>query len=236
VPVQHGTACRPHRERRALPVGRFPLPGAARVSCGGMDRRDHGSRDGEENEVTRILQRAGDSDALSEADRARLFELTYAELRRLAGFFMSKERPEHTLQPTALVHEAWMRMADQAVLAGTGRAHYLAIATQAMRRILVESARARGRDKRGGGRAAVRLDPEQLAAEAVEVDLVALDEALKNLHELSEPQARLVELRFFGGLTMPEVAAVMELPLRTAEREWQFARLWLLNALREGPA
>lgn len=189
--------------------------------------------DGEANEVTRILQRSAGSRALSGADRARLLELTYAKLRRLAGYLMSKERPEHTLQPTALVHEAWMRMADQAVLAGRGRAQYLSIASQAMRRILVESARARARDKRGGGRAAVRIDPEQLAIEAVDVDLVALDEALTKLHALSEEQARLVELRFFGGLTMPEVAAAMELPLRTAEREWQFARLWLLNELGE---
>jgi RNA polymerase sigma factor (TIGR02999 family) len=200
-----------------------------------MDREDLQGRDREENEVTRILQRTRDCEALSEADQARLLNLTYAELRRLAASFMSRERAEHTLQPTALVHQAWLRMTNQRQLGGHGRAQFMAIASQAMRRVLVDAARARGRDKRGGGRAAVNLEPEQLAMEAVDVDLVALDEALQNLQAHSVQQARLVELRFFGGLTMPEVAAVMEMPLRTAEREWRFARLWLLNALQDGP-
>lgn len=187
-------------------------------------------------EVTRILQRVRGESALGGADADRLLELAYGELRRLAAHFIADERTGHTLQPTALVHEAWMRLVDRDRVEWRGRAHFMAIAAQAMRRILVEHARARSRDKRGGGRQAIELDPELLAApEAHDVDVLALDEALVKLRDLSASQSRLVELRFFGGLSMDEVAEVLGISLRTAEREWRFARAWLMHELRGSP-
>lgn len=186
----------------------------------------------ERGEVTRILQRAGREARLSEEDGRALLELLYTELRRLAAAFMSGERASHTLQPTALVNEAWMRLADQDRVQWQGRAHYLAIAAQAMRRVLVDHARARGRVKRGGGLEPVELNTELFHPGGEDdVDLLALDEALKELRELSERQARVVELRFFGGLSMEETARVLDTSLRTAEREWRFARAWLLHRL-----
>ncbi len=183
-------------------------------------------------EVTLILRRLSSNGALGAHDTDRLLELIYGELRRLANSFLAAETAGHTLQPTALVHEAWLRLVDQERVEWRGRAHFLAIAAQAMRRILVDHARAKARDKRGGGMQAVELDPGLYAStEPERVDLLALDDALTKLRGLSERQARLVELRFFGGLPMDEVAEVLGLSLRTAEREWRFARAWLANEL-----
>ena len=190
-----------------------------------------------QGEVTLILQRLGGGRVLEGADADRLLELAYGELRRLAAHFISSERPNHTLQPTALVHEAWMRLAAAESVEWRGRAHFMGIAAQAMRRILVDHARTRARDKRGGGRTAVELDAELLpTAESESVDLVALDEALEQLRALGDGQGRLDELRVFGGLSMEEVAEVLGLSLRTAEREWRFARVWLLHELQRSPA
>jgi RNA polymerase sigma-70 factor (ECF subfamily) len=184
-------------------------------------------------EVTRILQRLSGGRAPTAADAERLMELAHGELRRLAAGFLASERVDHTLQPTALVNEAWLRLADQTRVEWSGRAHFMAIAAQAMRRILLDHARAKHSAKRGGGWRVVELDTGMIGPEEDQgLDLIALDEALGKLGALSPTQARLVELRFFGGLAMDDVADVLGVSVRTAEREWRFAKAWLLRELR----
>jgi len=163
----------------------------------------------------------------------RLFELVYPQLRALAFHLLRGERPDHTLQPTALVHEAWLKLIDQSSVDWANRAHFLGIAAQAMRRILVDHARGKKRQKRGVGWERVDLEgaPPELSGEGV--DLVELDEALDRLREQSERQVRVVELRFFAGLTHEEIARVLDVSERTVEREWRMARAWLLVALGE---
>ena len=183
-------------------------------------------------EFTQLLDRAraGDERAADE-----VVPIVYGELRALAQALMNRERPDHTLQATALVHEAYLRLVGQQRTTWQNRAHFLALASQALRRILVDHARARGRDKRGGGATRIALDEEIVASYAAEVDLVAVDHALDALAARSELQARIVELRFFGGLTTAEVAQVVDRSQRTVEREWRFARAWLYRTLAEEP-
>ena len=158
---------------------------------------------------------------------AGLLEAVYDELRRLASAYLARERSDHTLQPTALVHEAYAKLADQGS-AWEGRTHFIGVAAQAMRRVLVDHARGHKRDKRGGGQwRRVELDLAIVEDGGTDVDLVNLDEALERLGELSERQARIVELRFFGSLSNPEIARVLETSERTVAREWRFARAWL---------
>lgn len=184
-------------------------------------------------EVTRILSALEPGSGPNRLDADRLLEITYAELRRLAAHFLTQERADHTLQPTALVHEAWVRLADQQRVEWRGRSHFLSIAAQAMRRILVDHARGKKADKRGRAWQRVELDAELAGASGQGAqDFVAIDEALQRLSALAPQQARIVELRFFGGLEMAEVAQFLGMPLRTAEREWRFARVWLENQLR----
>jgi RNA polymerase sigma factor (TIGR02999 family) len=163
-----------------------------------------------------------------------LAPLVYEQLRSLAEACLRRERPGHTLQPTALVHEAYLKLAGQRTAGWTSRAQFLGVAAQAMRRILVDHARARGRDKRNGG---PRIPLEDAAALAEEraIDLVALDESLDVLATMDPQKARLVELRFFAGLTAPEAAEVLGVSLRTVERDWTMARAWL-RARITGPA
>lgn len=158
---------------------------------------------------------------------AELLEAAYEELRRLAAAYLARERSDHTLQPTALVHEAYAKLAGQDATI-EGRAHFVGIAAQAMRRVLVDHARGKGRSKRGGG-AWQRIDLDQAVVPEGEtnVDLVNLDEALRELADLSERQARVVELRFFGGMSVEEVASLLGTSERTVAREWRFARAWL---------
>lgn len=163
----------------------------------------------------------------------RLFPLVYDELRRLAQSMLAGERPGHTLQATALVHEAYMKLVGQRSVGWRGRADFMAVAAQAMRRILVDHARGRNREKRGGGAGRMSLDDAAAVYQERAMDLVALDEALTRLAAMDERKARLVELRFFGGMTMDEAAAMLEIPLRTAERDWTAARAWLRAALEE---
>jgi RNA polymerase sigma factor (TIGR02999 family) len=178
-------------------------------------------------ELTRILRDVAGG-RREEADR--LLEAVYADLRRLAARHMRAERPDHTLQATALVHEAWMRLIDQRSVEWRDRAHFLAMASNIIRRILVDHARRRRTDKRGGDRQRV-AGPEPIAdLAATDVDLVGLDDALRDLAELSPQQA----MRFFGGLTIPEIAEVLELGRRTVDREWSCARAWLFEALQPG--
>ena len=162
-----------------------------------------------------------------------IFPLIYDELKRIAGGYLKNEREEHTLQPTALVHEAYLKLIDQTRVSWQNRAHFLGVAAQVMRRILVDHARHRGAEKRFG-----RLDKLQLNEnidKVVEMDseLVALDDALKSLAKVDPALAKLVELRFFGALTFEETAEVMGISPRTAKRHWQLARAWLYRNLSQ---
>jgi len=169
---------------------------------------------------------------------AELFPFVYDELRRLAGYFMAREPAGHTLQPTALVHEAYLRLVDQTRTSFRGRTHFLAVAAEVMRRLLIDHARRRGAAKRGLGWRRVTLGPgaEVARAEALGViELINLDAALDRLAELDERQARIVTLRFFGGLNVDEVAEVVGVSKRTVESDWRHARAWLRVELsREG--
>jgi RNA polymerase sigma factor (TIGR02999 family) len=170
--------------------------------------------------------RQGSEDAL-----AALLPLVYDELRRLAAGYLRRERAGQTLQPTALVHEAYMRLARARDLSWQNRAHFLAIAANSMRQILVERARARHALKRGGAGERVTLDESRVAADAPEVDMLALDQALTRLAALDEEQARIVELRYFGGLTIDEVAETLDRSPATVKRAWTVARAWLHREL-----
>ena len=177
-------------------------------------------------EVTRLLERAsaGDADA-----RATLFDVLYRELRRLAESAMRAERVNHTLQPTALVHEAFLRLAgDHGRF--ESRAHFLGVAASAMRRVLVDHARGHNAQKRGRGATLVTvhdLDDLPQPAASEDLDLVVLDDALSRLSVLDARQGQIVELRFFGGLSVEETAAVVGVSERTIKREWQLSRAWL---------
>ncbi len=169
----------------------------------------------------------------------RLLEVVYVELRNLADAALRGERADHTLQPTALVHEAWLRLVDQQRVDWRGRAHFLGVAAMAMRRVLVDHARARRREKRGGGarREVLATDPGgREPTLGGDLDLLALHEALEALQEHSERAARVVELRFFAGLTEPQVAEVLGLSEATVARDWRAARAWLASRLGEEPA
>jgi RNA polymerase sigma factor (TIGR02999 family) len=176
------------------------------------------------HEITRLIQehRNGNSDALD-----RLFPLVYQELHRMAHRALLRERASHTLSTTALVHEAYLRMVDQESAGWNDRAHFLAIAATAMRRILVDYARRQKRLKRGGARRSVTLDDAMLVANQRADTLLALDEALSGLGTLNERLSRVVECRFFAGLTVEETAAALQVTTRTVERDWQKARAWL---------
>jgi RNA polymerase sigma factor (TIGR02999 family) len=163
---------------------------------------------------------------------ARLLPLVYDALRQLAAARLAQEGPGHTLQATALVHEAYLRLVGtDAPPEWAGRGHFFAAAAEAMRRVLVERARARGSLKRGGGRQRVDLDGLDVAAPARQDDLLALDEALTRLAAVEQQAADLVNLRYFTGLNMGEAAALLGLSLRSAHRLWAYARAWLLQDL-----
>jgi RNA polymerase sigma factor (TIGR02999 family) len=175
-------------------------------------------------EVTQLLQQwsSGQEQALD-----RLLPHIHGELRKLAASYLRKERPDHTLQPTALVNEAFLKLVDQRAAKWQSRAHFFGIAAQAMRRILVDHARAHSADKRGGDVRKVPLDTIDVMDRVVDVDLLALDEALTRLASMDPQQSRIVELRFFGGLTMEETAEVMHISPATIGREWRMAKAWL---------
>lgn len=164
------------------------------------------------------------------AARDELIPLVYAELHRLAQGYLRRERRGHTLQSAALVHEAFLRLVDQRV-AWRNRAHFFGIAAQLMRRILVDYARSRGNEKHGGDQLHLELDDALDAAAARDADLVALDDALTSLAEIDSQQSRIIELRYFGGLTIEETAEALGVSDTTVEREWRMARAWLLREL-----
>ena len=162
----------------------------------------------------------------------RLMPLVYAELREIAERQFRRERAGHTLQPTAVVHEAYFKLVDQTRVTWKNRGHFFAIAAQAMRRILIDHARAREADKRGGGGTQVALDVGIASPEpASDLDLLALDEALVRLKALDEPQARIVELRFFGGLSIEQTAEALEISASSVKRDFRSARAWLFREL-----
>lgn len=165
----------------------------------------------------------------------RLLPLVYEELRRLAAAYLAGERTGHTLQPTALVHEAFLGMVGPGRQPWEGRSHFFAVAARAMRNILVNHAQAARAQKRGGGRTRIGLDPGLLASPVPEVDALALSEVIDRLAALDARKARLVEMRFFGGMTMPEAAEALGVSVSTAEADWRFARAWLAKALSDEP-
>jgi len=171
-------------------------------------------------------------------DKAALDEMTpvmYDELRRLARHFLSAERPDHTLQPTALVHEAYLRLVGQRSVDWRNRAHFLGIAATMMRRILLKHAEARNAAKRQGYAAALSLEDALGVFTNPQVDLLALNESLEELSKLDPQQGRVVELRYFGGLSIEETAEVLGISPATVKRDWSTARLWLLQQM-EGPS
>jgi RNA polymerase sigma factor (TIGR02999 family) len=184
------------------------------------------------DEVTRLLQDWGNG---NQQALEKLVPLIYDELRRMAHNCLYRERPSHTLQTTALVHEAYLKLIDQRDARWQNRAHFFAIAAQAMRRILVDSARRHTALKRGGS--AENLSLDEAASISLEPDpiLLPLDEALNELAEIDPQQSRIVELRFFGGLTIEETAEVLQLSIDTIKREWAMARAWLRQVLTEQP-
>ncbi|MFN0133240.1 MAG: sigma-70 family RNA polymerase sigma factor [Phycisphaerales bacterium] len=182
-------------------------------------------------DVTRLLDaiNAGEAKASDQ-----LLPLVYDALRRMAGSQMSREPAGHTLQPTALVHEAYLRLVGSGDVKWHGRGHFFAAAATAMRRILVERARRKMATKHGGGRKSVSLDEGSLAAEPEAVDMLALDEALDRLAARDERWAQIVMLRFFAGLSIEDTAAAMGLSMTTVKDEWAFARAWLHRELIRG--
>lgn len=169
-------------------------------------------------------------------DTDRLMAVIYDDLRRLAASQLRRERADHTLHPTALVHEAYIRLVNQRSAQWADRLHFFSIASRIIRRILIDHARERNALKRGGAERPAPLNLDDAAAPERDVDLIALDEALEELAALSERQAKIVELRFFGGLTIPEVAAALSMGSRSVDREWQAARAWLFHRLSEQDA
>jgi RNA polymerase sigma-70 factor, ECF subfamily len=167
---------------------------------------------------------------------SRLVPLVYDELRRMARRHMRGERADHTLQPTALVHEAYLRLVDQREVRWRNRAHFFGVAAQLMRRILVDYARANKAEKRGGDVAKVPLEEALVFTEKGGPALLALDEALSRLHEFDPRQGRIVELRFFAGLTEEEIAAVLGVSARTIKRDWNIARAWLYKEINKTAA
>lgn len=182
-------------------------------------------------EITALLTelQAGNRSAES-----RLVPLVYDELRRLARGYMRGERPDHTLQPTALVHEAYLRLIGQRGIAWQSRAHFFGVAAGLMRRILVDHARAHRAEKRGGHELKITLDEALVFTEEKSTELLAVDEALNRLTERDARQGSVVELRFFGGLSDEEAAKVLGISTRTVKRDWHVARAWLYKEISKG--
>jgi RNA polymerase sigma factor (TIGR02999 family) len=183
-------------------------------------------------EITRLLVAWGEGD---QSALAELTPLVYEELHRLAHHYMRGERDGHTLQTTALVNEAYVRLIDWKNVRWQNRAHFFAVSAQLMRRILVDFARSRDSNKRGAGARAVALDEAEFVADDKGTDLVAIDDALNALAKLDARQSRVVELRFFGGLSIEETAEVLQVSAATVRRDWSLARAWLRRELT-GPS
>lgn len=183
-----------------------------------------------EDDVTLLLERARAGDA---AARDALYPLVYRELRDLAGGWFRRQGSDHTLQATALVHEAWIKLAHVPAATIEHRAHFFALAARTMRQILVDHARSRRTDKRGGDRTRITYVDSPGGTGLETLDLLALEEALERLALRSELKARIVELRFFGGLNGDEIAVVLGISASSVDREWRFTRAWLAEELAE---
>jgi RNA polymerase sigma-70 factor (ECF subfamily) len=183
------------------------------------------------HEVSQLLLAWSDGD---QSALDKLVPLVHAELRRLASHYMSRERAGHSLQTTALVNEAYLRLVDYKRMQWQGRAHFFAVSAQLMRRILVEHARSRQYLKHGGGAARVSLEEAAVISEERAADLVALDDALENLAAIDQRKSRVVELRFFGGLSVEETAEVLKVSPVTVMRDWSTAKAWLYRELSQG--
>lgn len=183
------------------------------------------------SQVTELLKQWTDGrrDALDQ-----LIPRIYSELRKLASSYLRRERADHSLQPTALVHEAFLKLVDQHAVQWQNRAHFFGIAAQAMRRILVDHARAHAAEKRGSGERPVAIDDNLPGGAGVDIDVIALDEALCKLAALDLQQSRIVELRYFGGLTMQETAEALKISPATVGRDWTVAKAWLYAELKAG--
>ncbi|MBA3830870.1 MAG: sigma-70 family RNA polymerase sigma factor [Chthoniobacterales bacterium] len=179
-------------------------------------------------DATRILQEwsAGDQEA-----PARLMPLVYQELQRRAAAYLRRERPDHTLQATALVHEAYLKLVDQSRVDWKSRAHFCGVAAQLMRRVLMEHARGHNAEKRGGKLEKLYLDETRELVQASRPDLVALDDALQSFAAIYPREGTVVELKFFGGLEANEIAEVLDVSPKTVLRDWNFAKLWLRREL-----
>jgi RNA polymerase sigma factor (TIGR02999 family) len=188
---------------------------------------------GTSNQVTELLVRwrGGDKAALDS-----LMPLVYTELRRIANRYLQGERSDHTLQSTALVHEAYVRMTQQDLPQWQNRAHFFGVAAQLMRQILVDHARSHRASKRGGSAFKLALDEAEEQPLVRDVDIVALDDALKSLAHMDEQQSRVVELKFFGGLTVEDTAEVLGISPSTVKRDWTTARAWLFRELNRSAA
>ncbi|MDT5269217.1 MAG: hypothetical protein QOH49_1403 [Acidobacteriota bacterium] len=184
-------------------------------------------------EVTQILQEVSGGDREAPA---RLMPLVYDELRRLADHYLRQERADHTLQPTALVHEAYLRLVDQTRVDWQNRAHFFGVAAQLMRRILVDYARRHQTSKRGGLRQKLTLDEAVDYSQTRDVDLVRLDDALTALAQFDARQSQIVELRFFGGLTIEETAEALGISPATVKVDWNMAKAWLRREIGGGDA
>jgi len=182
------------------------------------------------NEVTQLLLRWSEGD---KAALGKLMPLVYRELRRLAGHYMRRERPGHTLQASALVNEAYLRLVDYRRMQWQNRAHFFAVAAQAMRRVLVEHARSRQYAKRGGTAQRISLDDVAVLTDQQAAELVALDDALTSLEALDARKARIVELRYIGGLSIEEAAETLGVSTATVERDWRSAKAWLYRAISQ---
>lgn len=180
--------------------------------------------------VTRLLEQASEGNDQAREDLAQAL---YGELRRLAGGLMRRERAHHTLQPTALVNEAWLRLAG-AECEWENRAHFFGAAAQAMRRILVDAARTRLAEKRGGDAVRVTFEDFQMGVEDQSTEVLALHEALEKLEDEQPRVARVIELRYFVGLSLEETAEAMSVPVATVRREWYYGRAWLADRIRRG--
>ena len=182
-------------------------------------------------EITQLLLAWGQGD---QAALEQLLPLVYEEMRQIAHHHMRRQRPDHTLQTTALVNEAYLRLVDAQRVQWQNRVHFFALAAQAMRHILVDLARARGNQKRGGGATQVALEEALIISAERGADVLALDDALQALAKLNARQSQIVELRYFGGLSEEETAAVLQLSPRTVRRDWSLARAWLYRELNRG--
>ncbi|MBX3351812.1 MAG: sigma-70 family RNA polymerase sigma factor [Phycisphaeraceae bacterium] len=180
--------------------------------------------------VTQLLRAVSKGD---DRDRERLMAAVYDDLHRLAASHLRGERANHTLQPTALVHEAYLRLINQRLTDWNDRLHFFSIASTIIRRILIDHARERRALKRGGVAGRVSIDTHEPAAPEQDLDLLALDEALRDLAQLDERQSRIVELRFFGGCTIEEIAELLGVGKRTVDRDWMAAKAWLYCRLRD---